>query len=170
MDKIARRSIWTKGSDHFIFIDALVIASCYKLVSMFHKTTNKNHLNPFDLHEQNTTESFSYAEYLWIEASGSGCLKKTAAFMVAFAYKQHKLAQALHIANKYPGDSAIEQIKLLALIELECFDEIIECISLWSRDERFSKVQISKDVVCSTPSSNHIKLSADFVYLFLVAA
>lgn len=51
MDKIARRSIWAKGSEHFLFIDVLVIASCYKLVSMPNKTKTKNHLNPLNSHE-----------------------------------------------------------------------------------------------------------------------
>lgn len=69
--------------------------------------------------------------------------------MAAFAYKQQKWAQALHIANNNSGDPIIEQIKLLTLIELECYDELIECISLWSKDERFLNIKISKDVVCS---------------------
>lgn len=77
--------------------------------------------------------------------------------MVAFAYKQRKWSQALHLANKYSGVSVIEQIKLLTLIELECYDELIECISLWARDERFSKIQLSKDVVCSTVIDTIIK-------------
>lgn len=78
--------------------------------------------------------------------------------MAAFAYKQRKWAQALHITANNIGDPVIQQIKLLTLIELECYDEVIDCISSWSMNERFSKMKISKDVVYSTPS-NYIKLS-----------
>lgn len=95
-----------------------------------------------------------------MEACESGHLKKTASFMAAFAYKQHKWALLLHIANNNSGDPVIEQFKLLTLIELECYDELIECISSWSTHENF---KISKDVVCSTPS-NYNKLTAEFVF------
>lgn len=149
MDKIARRSIWAKGAaNHFKMIDVLVIASCYKLVSISRRKDTTIILYPFNSFGQNTIESYSYAEYLWIEVSEFGYLKKTASFMAAFAFKQRKWGQLMRITNKNPGNPIIEQIKLLTWLELACDDELIECISSWVTDERFSNVKISNNVVC----------------------
>lgn len=54
----------------------------------------------------------------------------------------------LEIANMLNKNSLIEQIKLLTLLELNCYNETIECLSNWLNDEELHKPRLIMDIVC----------------------
>lgn len=88
---------------------------------------------------------------MWLGVSESGQFKKAALFMAALAYKQKQWFIALDISKNLPGNPVIEHIKLLALIEMQYYDEIIECLLSWSTDEKLSKIKLWKETVNYLP-------------------
>lgn len=84
---------------------------------------------------------------MWLGVSESGQFKRTALFMAALAYKQKQWIVALEISKNLTGNPIIEHIKLLTLIEIQCYDEMIVCLSSWSTDEKLLKVKLWKDAV-----------------------
>lgn len=94
-------------------------------------------------------ESYNHAYALWLGVSESGQFKKTVLFMAALAYKQKQWFAALEISKNLPANPVIDHIKLLTLMEMQYYDEFIECLSSWTTDEKLLKIKLWKETVCS---------------------
>lgn len=117
-------------------------------------------------------ESYNQAYALWLGVSESSQFKKTALFMATLAYKQKQWIIALEISKNLPGNPVIEHIKLLTLIEMQYYDEFIECLSSWSTDEKMLKIKLWKETVYSmfgTLCRIHLIITIHFCLLSVVS-
>lgn len=99
--------------------------------------------------QQNTKESYNHAYALWLEVSETNQFKKSPLFMATLAYKQKEYFVAMDISKTLPGNPVAEHIKLMTLIEMQYYDEIIECLGHWSTDEKLLKIKLWKETVYS---------------------